>query len=57
MEELENALTDVFNSFNLTLEEKRYVVLTFWLNVENNYRAIKESMKNKEKEEQLGEEK
>ena len=56
MEELENALTDVLNSFdNLTPEEKRYVVLTFWLNFENSYRAFKEQMKNKQKEEKPNE--
>ena len=50
MEELERQLTEVFNNYNLPFEAKRYVVLTFWHNVEDKYRALKEQAKIKAQE-------
>jgi len=50
MEELERQLTEVFNNCNLPYEAKRYVVLTFWHNVEDKYRMLKEQARIKAQE-------
>lgn len=49
MEEFEKNLVELFNSTPLPLEAKRYVVLAFYRNVEDAYRA-KIAEKNKESE-------
>lgn len=49
MEEFEQALTDLFNQTALPFEAKRYVVLTFWHNVEEQYCRLKEQAKAKAK--------
>ena len=50
MEELENALVEVFNNSGLPFEAKRYVVLAFFRNVEENYRNLKEQARIKAQE-------